>query len=174
MGTDLNDTTIASGVTTSVGRPMMQPIPWLDTETAAAVMDITRSVAENHPEVQAVILFGSVARHEERPLNDPAPSDVDVLVLIDPCISDSAAERLSVERELAITATIGEADYRHCHAPREVKTIFMYRDLAHWDPLFIENVARDGILLWARAPLPPPLAPIEMRDNISHMTASSR
>ena len=53
-------------------------IPWLDTVTADAVADVTQSLIQRHPEVQAVILFGSVARHEERPLDDPHPSDVDL------------------------------------------------------------------------------------------------
>ncbi|WIG61453.1 MAG: hypothetical protein OJF49_004201 [Ktedonobacterales bacterium] len=174
MGTDLNQTTQDAGAPINTVHPYVPVVAWLDAETAASVEDITQSLAEQHPEVLAVILFGSVARHEERSLDDPMPSDVDLLVLIDPGVADTAVERLSAERELAITATIGEADYRHHDAPREVKTIFMYRDLAHWDPLFIENVARDGILLWARGPLPSPLSLIEMRDNTFHMTASSR
>jgi predicted nucleotidyltransferase len=135
-------------------------IPWLDPETAAAVVDIVQSLAEQHPEAQAVILFGSVARHDERPLDDPEPSDVDLLLLLDAAALDPGAERLTRERELALTATIGEADYRH-RAPREIKFVFVYRDLARWDPLFIENVARDGVLLWARAPLPGPWTSIE-------------
>lgn len=174
MGTDMNQSAQDTGVPPNATRPHVPTIPWLDAETTASVVDITQSLAEQYPEVQAVMLFGSVARHEERSLDDPEPSDVDLLVLIDPCISDSAAERLSAERELAITATIGEADYRHRNAPREVKAIFMYRDLAHWDPLFIENVARDGILLWARGPLPPPFAPIKKRNAAAHMAASPR
>jgi hypothetical protein len=34
-------------------------------------------------------------------------------------------------------------------------------DLAHWDAVFGENDARDGLLLWARGPLPPALAAVE-------------
>jgi predicted nucleotidyltransferase len=155
--------------TTGSAPPGAHPIPWLDPETAAAVVDIVQSLADLHPEAQAVILFGSVARHDERPLDDPEPSDVDLLLLLDAAALDPASERLTHERELALTGTIGEADYRH-RAPREIKFVFVYRDLARWDPLFIENVARDGLLLWARAPLPGPWASIEERAEtlVSH------
>jgi predicted nucleotidyltransferase len=133
----------------SVRVPM---IPWLDPETAADVVDITQSVAEQHPEAQAVILFGSVARREERPLDDPEPSDVDILVLVDPKLYDPTSERLTQELQLALFHTIGEADYRHRLAPREIQTLVVQHDLKDWDPMFIENVARDGVLLWARSP----------------------
>jgi len=36
-------------------------------------------------------------------------------------------------------------------------------DLAGLDACFVENVARDGRLLWARGPLPTALAPIAAR-----------
>jgi predicted nucleotidyltransferase len=128
-------------------RPDVPLSRWLDPETAVDVVDITQSVAAEHPEVQAVILFGSVARRDERPLDDPQPSDVDLLLIIDPAIVNPGAERLIHQQELALHHTIGEADYRHRTAPREVKAIFMNRDLARWDDMCIENVARDGILL---------------------------
>jgi predicted nucleotidyltransferase len=159
-----------------MGLDLTQPItvrsvPWLDPETAAGLAEIVRSVAANHPEVQAAILFGSVARHDERPLDDPVPSDVDLLLVLDASALDPAATRLTHAQELALTHTIGEADYRHRLAPREIKVLFLYRDLAGWDSLFIENVARDGILLWARTPLPEALAPVT--THVPHVTADS-
>jgi predicted nucleotidyltransferase len=163
MGTDLNDTTTDMDITSAAMHPSVQSIPWLDAETAAAVTDITQSVAENHPEVQAVILFGSIARREERPLEDPQPSDVDLLLVLDATVLDPGATRLTREQDLALIHTIGEADYRHRTAPREIKALFIYRDLANWDPMFIENVARDGILLWSRGPLPAAFAWIDNR-----------
>ena len=39
-------------------------------------------------------------------------------------------------------------------------------NLAGWDNLFISNVARDGVLLWARRPLPDALAPVMARGAI--------
>lgn len=153
-------------------RPRVPLVPWLDPETDADVVDITQSVAAEHPEVQAVILFGSVARHDERPLDDPQPSDVDLLLIIDPAIVNPGAERLTNEQDLALTRTVSEADFRHRTAPREVKPIFVNRDLARWDEMFIENVARDGILLWARAPLPEALAPVATR-TLDSLTSTS-
>lgn len=148
-------------------------IPWLDPASAASVQDIVQSVAAHHPEVQAVILFGSVARREERPLSDPEPSDVDLLLIIDPTVLNPTANRVSNEQDLALTRTIMEADYRH-RAPREINTLFMNRDLARWDEAFIENVARDGILLWARGPLPVPLALATNHDINSLVSAAPR
>jgi predicted nucleotidyltransferase len=142
--------------------PDVRPIPWLDPATNTAVREIIRALAQGHPEAQAVILFGSVARREERSLDDPEPSDVDLLLLLDAHAVDSAVERLSYQQELALRATVGEADYRWS-APRVIQILFVYRTLAGWDPLFIENVAQDGILLWSRGPLPDLLATVAER-----------
>ena len=172
MGADLNDTTIDTDFASTAGRPTVRPIPWLDTKTAASVTDISQSVATEHPEVQAVILFGSVARREERPIDDPQPSDVDLLLVLDMQALDPIITRLTNEQQLALIHTIGEADYRHRTAPREVKTLLIYKDLANWDPMFIENVARDGILLWSRGPLPAAFASIEKRA--AHSLAESQ
>src|SRR5215469_457331 len=56
---------------------------WLDEETSALVRDKIKLLAERHPDVLAIILYGSVARHEERSLDEPDPSDVDLLVVLD-------------------------------------------------------------------------------------------
>src|SRR5690349_10654012 len=127
MGNDMNDmpqhdsNTMASH---SSQLPDVRLVPWLDPDSAASVRDIVQSVAAHHPEVQAVILFGSVARHEERALDDPVPSDVDLLLILDPAALDPSAERLTNTQDLALTRTIGEADYRH-RAAREINTFFM-------------------------------------------------
>ncbi len=173
MGTDLTksaqDTAHTSPVLPALGRPGVPTIPWLDPATAAGVVDIVQSLATGHPEALAVILFGSVARREERPLDDPQPSDVDLLLLLDPAAFDPAARELTREQELALTHTIGEADYRQ-QSPREIKFVFVSRDLERCDELFIENVAHEGILLWARGPLPAPLAPVAQRRAVSDLS----
>ena len=169
MGTELTPQSLP----TSLPRPAVPVIPWLDPVTAAGVTDVVQSLAAEHPEALAVILFGSVARHQERPLDDPEPSDVDLLLLLDASALDPHARRLSREQELALHHTIGEADYRH-RSPREIQVMFMYRDLERWDPMFIDNVAHDGILLWARGPLPTPFAPIAERDASAQLAASAR
>ena len=63
----------------------MAPIPaWLDDATAALVEETVRMLIKRHGNILlAVILFGSVARHEERPLDDSYPSDVDLLAIFD-------------------------------------------------------------------------------------------
>jgi predicted nucleotidyltransferase len=163
MGNNMTRGTRGGSIDSAAERLEAPLILWFDRETALDVVDITESVARHHPEVQAIILFGSVARREQRPLDDPEPSDVDLLLIVDPSALDPRSERLTNAQDLALTRTISEADFRHRTAPREINTFFMQRDLARWDETFIENVARDGILLWARGALPEPLAPVAAR-----------
>ena len=148
-------------------------VPWLDEQTSELVAAIIAAVAVKHLAVQAVILFGSVARHEERPLDDPQPSDVDLLLLVTP---DPVRQRLPYAQQLALWRTIGDVEYQYRDAPREVEVTLVETTLADWDELFVMNVARDGILLWRRAMMgvPPqadelaaPLAPLP--DAWSHL-----
>src|SRR5215467_506690 len=122
MGTELNqDTQDATGESrvlsahgwssvpeapSTAAVPQALIIPWLDPATAAGVVDIVQSLAADHREALAVILFGSVARHEERPLDDPEPSDVDLLLLLDASALEADAHRLSRQQELALHRTI--------------------------------------------------------------------
>jgi predicted nucleotidyltransferase len=136
-------------------------VPWLDVATAGLVRAIVATVADRHPELCAVILYGSVARHEERPLDDPQPSDVDLLLLFRVA---SGVTRLPYELHLAISHSIGLAEARCGYPPREVQTLPVVWNLPDWDATFVESVARDGFLLWARGPLPPALADIAFRS----------
>ena len=127
-----------------------QAIPqWLDSETRALVEDIIDTLAEHNPEVFAIILYGSIARHDELPLDDPDTSDVDLLALLD---TDTPYTHL--HKNSTFFHNIGEAEMRHRDAPREVQVMFSSRTMREWDPTFIVNVAHDGILLFARSPLP--------------------
>ena len=126
--------------------------PWLDEETSALVKDTVELLARRHPEVLANILYGSVARHEERPVDDPDPSDVDVLVVVN-------GNRDAVRAQLLpLIHTAGLAEDRHLDAPREVKVMFSSRTSQEWDPEFIANVKRDGRILYRRGELPAPFA----------------
>ena len=117
----------------------MGPIPaWLDEATSALVEETVNLFIKRHADILlAVILFGSIARHEERPPDDACPSDVDLL---------------------AIFATIIDACALHLDAPREVNVLLSDRTMQTWDSMFLDNLARDGILLYARGSLPAPLA----------------
>ena len=130
-------------------------VPWLDDDTAGLVQAIVATVARRHMDLRAAILFGSVARREERCLDDTEPSDVDVLLVFD---LEPEWDHQPLERRLAISHSIGLALDHHLHAPREVNVLTAVRDLTDWDPTFVANVAHDGLLLWARGPLPAPLA----------------
>lgn len=127
--------------------------PWLDKETRDLVRDKINQLVARHANLLAVILYGSIARHEERSLDEPDPSDVDLLVVLD---TDDPHVVLSQLRSLFYT--MGLAEDRHLDAPREVNVMVSSRTLQEWDPNFIENVRRDGIVLYQRGVLPAPLA----------------
>jgi predicted nucleotidyltransferase len=130
-----------------------QLIPRLDGETDALVRDIVRILAARHSDLLAVVLYGSIARSEERALTEPDPSDVDLLAVF-----DTDDEQVGINQGYAIAHSIGLAEERHLDAPREVQVMIASRTLGEWDPTFVEHVARDGIVLWARGPLPARLA----------------
>jgi predicted nucleotidyltransferase len=97
----------------------MAPIPaWLDNATAALVEETVRMLVKRHAKILlAVILFGSVARHEERPLDDSSPSDVDLLAIFD------RTDRLVKPYREDIFATIIDACALHLDAPHELHTL---------------------------------------------------
>ena len=136
---------------------------WLDSLTRNLIVDIVNVLAEQQPDLLAVILYGSVARHDERPLG-ANPSDVDLLAIF-----DSEDVLLAVNRSDSLAHTVGLAYNRHLDAPREVQVMFASRDLQEWDPTFIANVARDGIVLFQRGPFP---AVLEWRKGKLHRLPS--
>jgi predicted nucleotidyltransferase len=132
----------------------MAPIPaWLDDATSALVEETVSMLIKRHTNILlAVILFGSIARHEERPLDDSCPSDVDLLAIFD------TTDRLVKPYREDIFATIIDACALHLDAPREVNVLLSDRTMQTWDAMFLDNIARDGILLYARGSLPAQLA----------------
>jgi predicted nucleotidyltransferase len=130
------------------------PLPsWLDDETSALVEDMIKVLATQRSDLIAVILYGSVARHEERSLEEPDPSDVDILVIL-----DTDDPHTVLYQGGPLSHLLGQAYNRHLDAPREVQVMFSTRTMQEWDPTFIEHVRRDGIVLFARGALPAPLA----------------
>ena len=125
--------------------------PWLDAETRALVRDKIDLLVSQHPDILAVILYGSIARHEERSLDESDPSDVDLLAVL-----DTNDPQLIVSRLRTLVATMGQAEERHLNAPREVDVMFSSRTSQEWAPEFIANVKRDGIVLYQRGELPAP------------------
>jgi predicted nucleotidyltransferase len=125
----------------------------LDSETSALIQEIIDQLVERHPDLLAVILYGSVARHEERPLDEPDPSDVDLLAII-----DTDNPRVVKSQGVEFSHTLGLAETHHLDAPREVTVLFSSRTSQEWDPAFIANVRRDGIVLYQSGPLPAPFA----------------
>jgi uncharacterized protein len=93
-----------------------------------ALLDRLRDALAGFPSVRLAVVFGSVARGEERP-----ESDVDLGVRLDP---DSSALRHEVE------AALGRA------AGREVDVVF----LDEAPPLLRFEVGSDGVVLVEREP----------------------
>jgi predicted nucleotidyltransferase len=140
-------------ISQSTGRLSDTIPPWLDPASAALVRDIVATLVREYTDLLAVILYGSVARHDERPLDAPHPSDVDVLVVF-----DTNDELVTVHRGLAISQALGPAYGRHLDAPHDVRVMLASRSLREWDPTFIASVARDGVPLFIRDRLPEALA----------------
>ncbi len=126
---------------------------WLDSETQALIKDLISVLSKRHSDLVAIILYGSVARHEERSLDVPNPSDVDLLAIF-----DSNDPLFAIHRGDNLSHTLGLAYSRHLDAPGEVQVMFASRTLQEWDPTFIAHVMRDGIVLFKRGQLPAPFA----------------
>ena len=127
--------------------------PWIDHETRALIGEMIDLLAEEHPDILAVILYGSIARHEERSLDEPDPSDVDLLAVF-----STDDPHIPLPKRIAFFSTLNQAYTRHLDAPREVQFMLASRTSREWDPEFIANVKRDGIVLYKRGELPPPFA----------------
>ena len=146
---------------TSTGQSVAPMPPWLDLATSALTDAIVRTLVQQRPDVLAVILYGSIARHDERPVTDSHPSDVDLLALF-----DTDDEHFSIHQGKALFSILGQAYNRHLDTLRDVKVMFASRTLGEWDTTFIASVARDGVLLWARNALPDALSDIAGRTFV--------
>lgn len=82
------------------------------------------------------------------------PKTMSRATLICWCCPWPGRSRLPLDQTLAIYGTVGQLEDQHRNAPREIQVTLAEADLCDWDVTFVENVARDGILLWARGPLP--------------------
>jgi predicted nucleotidyltransferase len=90
--------------------------PHLDDTPAALLRDTVTTAVRQHPTLFAAILYGSVARHEARPLTDPTPSDVDVLLRFER--QAGPEEEITGAQRAAIFASVNEAVLRHLDSPR--------------------------------------------------------
>ena len=82
---------------------------------------------------------------------DASPSEVDLVAIFD------TTDRLISSYREDIFATIIDAYALHLDAPREINVLLSDRTMQTWDSMFLENLARDAILLYARGFPPSPL-----------------
>jgi hypothetical protein len=109
------------------------------------------AVTSRNPRLRAATDYGSAARREDRPLSDQHPSGVDLLLLFERP-SDQEVDVTYAPR-LAIFDSMGPALDRCLHVPRESQVMLATDDLRDRDETLIKNVAREGLLLWARGQL---------------------
>jgi len=82
-------------------------------------------------------------------------------------VFDSDDPLLDVHQGDALSHTLGLANNRHLDATREVHVLCTSRSLLQeWDPTFMANVSRDGIILYTRGSLP---APFAARTRAGHL-----
>jgi len=197
MGDHINDDLISTGEGGVLGPGGDDPpdeeglplVPWLDAGTARCLCRIVALIARDAPDARAAIMFGSVARREARSLADPHPSDVDLLVLFaspsggpgasaqrngDAAQADAPHGGLTARQHHILSWAVVRAMAAFPEAARDVQVTGAQTHFAGWDPQFVEHVARDGILLWARGPLPSALAPVSARTAPLAWMASDR
>src|SRR5260370_35701649 len=106
--------------------------PGLDEATSPLFAEMVRMLIKRQANILlAVILFGSIARHEERPLDDSCPSDVDLLAIF-----DTADRPVKPYRE-DIFVTIIDACAVHLYAPRDVNVLLFGRTIQNWYSMFL-------------------------------------
>jgi len=145
----------------------------LDAESEAYLRDVLTLLIARRPDLLAAILYGSVARGQARPLTDPDPSDMDVLLVFAP---EPGSDEVSSQQGAAASWAKIEVIARY-PAARDLHFVLATPTFARWDVSFVENVARDGILLWARELLPPALHTIvdhQSRQDNDRVVAGAR
>ena len=132
-------------------------VPWLDLETALTVRALVVQLIATDPDIMSVVLFGSVARHMERPLDDPDPSDVDLLVLYTmPAVSatgetqsDARANTRAIEEAGSTIRQTAQEILSEHPSPRECEVHVLPNTFHQASALFRTSVAEDGITLWS-------------------------
>jgi len=139
----------------------IHPIPWLDAESDRFVRHTLALLIARREDLQSAVLFGSVARRRARPLTDSHPSDVDVLLIFD---AEPGKTTISGAQHFAVS--VAKVDVIDLYPDaRDLQFALTLPTFAGWDGSFIENIARDGVLLWAREPLPVALHAIQKRAD---------
>lgn len=143
---------------------LVPEVPWLDAATNGYLRRLVALAVSANPDIEAVILFGSAARRELRPMTDQEPSDVDVLFLMNAPADVTHPRRITREQHLAISrAEVAAYPATFDNTMRQVQTIIADPSFEGWDRSFVESIARDGLLLWARGALPAVLASVARR-----------
>ena len=153
---------------------LVPEVPWLDPATNRYLRRLVTLAVSANPEIEAVILFGSAARRELRPMTDEAPSDVDVLFLMTAPADATQPRRITREQHLAISRAEVEAYPATFESTmRSVQTVIADPSFEGWDRSFVESIAHEGLLLWARDGLPAVLTSVAQRRLTAVTGASS-
>ena len=116
---------------------------WIMPETASHLQDIIARLVDQHEDsILGIVLYGSFARHEARPLDDRDPSDLDLLILV------NTDEEITGADYHAVFHSLGLAHQQHLDDPQEIVVMLGTRHMREWDAMFVENIMRDGIVLY--------------------------
>ena len=128
----------------------------LNVESRRSLTDLVDTLNQRYGNrLRAIILFGSVARQQESPMSSEHSSDIDLFVIFD------QESDLSLDQRLELFGLVGDVDDRHRDNLREINIMPASNTLREWDDYFLEQVARDGIVLSFSGSLPAPLRPLE-------------
>lgn len=128
----------------------------LNVESRRSLTDLVDTLNQRYGNrLRAIILFGSVARQQESPMSSEHSSDIDLFVIFD------QESDLSLDQRLELFGLVGDVDDRHRDNLREINIMPASNTLREWDDYFLEQVARDGIVLSLSGSLPAPLRPLE-------------
>ena len=133
MSNDLEDILQPDGIVTADGSDStaeLSRVFGLDQETAAYIRYVTLQIAQTVPHALAALLFGSVARHNARPLTDPCPSDVDVLVV---CSPEGDQEEVSSEQHAALSRAVVSGYEAYPNTLRDVEILGALTHFMGWD-----------------------------------------
>lgn len=134
--------------------------PWLDTNTFAPEWEIIRAVAGRLKGVLAMILYGAATHRQEFIRGKLGPVTLELLVIMD-TDDEQVVQKAHTPLKQILTTIRGFelTDFDDLY----MRFTFVSRDLREVESQLIATVAQDGLLIWARGPVPQVLAAVAMR-----------
>lgn len=134
--------------------------PWLDDDLYIGELEIVHAMILHLPDILAVILYGAAVHRQDFVSGGSGPVTLELLVIM-----DTDDEQVALNAQISLTQILTTT---HGFQPNDLSELYMRltfvsRGLRERENQLIATVARDGLLIWARAPVPPVLAAVAMR-----------